>query len=107
MLTTAVPGHTQAGSAIHTSKAEFLAVWQGVQAATGPGEPFETLNIWHSCHTISFRWLSRGPRGAAVVGIDVLELRPHDHKIQNDYGEYNTAALLYNVGCAFDCPAPA
>ncbi|EON61138.1 hypothetical protein W97_00349 [Coniosporium apollinis CBS 100218] len=92
------------GAPVHTSKAEFLATWQAVQAATGPGEPFEPLNIWHSCHTISFRWISR-TRPYPLIGVDVLELHPKTHKIQNDYAELNTAALLANAGCSFDCPA--
>ncbi|KAK8219920.1 hypothetical protein M8818_000335 [Zalaria obscura] len=74
------------------------------QSTTGTGPAFETLNIWHSCNTITFRW-RQATTPLPTQGIDVLVIDPHTHLIVTDYSEFNNVALLADFGCQFDCPS--
>ena len=77
-----------------------------------PEIPFEQLNVFHGCDSVSVRWTtSRSAAGQAtetddlpVVGIAILETvaaGPNDKynfRIKTIYSEFNAAAWLVNLG---------
>jgi len=83
-------------------KAAFIADEIATQNGTA-GPNFNTLNIWHTCDTITFRWqLMYQP--VAVTGIDVLVLQQGTHLIETDYSEYNNIGFVTDYGCTIACP---
>lgn len=91
------------GSPTFSSLAEFIAA-QGTQ----PPIPFEILNVWHNCETVTMRWRSSQPGfvepAQLVTGIIVLETRYAGKKkeepflIKTVYSEFNSGAWLYDLG---------
>ncbi|CAK1355190.1 hypothetical protein CB0940_01055 [Cercospora beticola] len=85
------------GTATFDSRASFEA-GQGAQ----PPIPFEQLNIWHNCDTVTIRWLSKGPgqEPEQVTGIIVLETvnLSNTWLIKTVYSEFNSGAWLVNLG---------
>ncbi|USW47324.1 hypothetical protein Slin15195_G006430 [Septoria linicola] len=85
------------GTATFASRASFEA-GQGAQ----PAIPFQQLNIWHNCNTVTIRWLSSGPgqEPQQVTGIIVLETVRKSGKwlIKTVYSEFNSGAWLVNLG---------
>lgn len=101
------------GSAVFDSRESFKS-GQGAQ----PAIPFEILNLWNNCNSVTIRWLSKGPgqEPQQVTGIIVLEtVKNADKKasqkwlIKTVYSEFNSGAWLVNLGVfnPTQCPAPA
>jgi hypothetical protein len=70
-----------------------------------PAIVVETLNIWHDCHTISWRWRATTNQGAnlLVTGINVMII--NDQKqIETNYAEFDNGAWLRDLGNP-QCPA--
>ncbi|KAK4506286.1 hypothetical protein PRZ48_000016 [Zasmidium cellare] len=82
------------GTATFDSLASFKA-GQGSQ----PPIPFEILNLWHNCDTVTIRWKS-AQTPAQVTGIIVIEAEQVNNKwmIQTVYSEFNSGAWLVNLG---------
>lgn len=82
------------GSATFDSLASFKA-GQGSQ----PPIPFEILNLWHNCDTVTIRWKS-AMSPAQVTGIIVIEAVQQNGKwmIQTVYSEFNSGAWLVDLG---------
>ncbi|KAM0723803.1 hypothetical protein Q7P37_000793 [Cladosporium fusiforme] len=100
------------GSATFDSREDFKA-GQGAQ----PAIPFEQLNLWHNCNTVTLRWKSAGPgqEPQQVTGIIVLEVVKNNKYnaaqkwlIKTVYSEFNSGAWLKNLGIFVppQCPAP-
>ncbi|KAF2163591.1 hypothetical protein M409DRAFT_57472 [Zasmidium cellare ATCC 36951] len=89
------------GSATFTSLADFKA-GQGAQ----PSIPFQILNVWHNCDTVTVRWRSSNPGTVQpeqqVTGIIVLETchvgGDEPWLIDTVYSEFNSGAWLYDLG---------
>ena len=89
------------GSATFSSLEEFQA-GQGGQ----PNIPFEILNVWHNCDTVTMRWRSTSPGFVQpeeqVVGIVVMETvysgGEEPYLIDTVYSEFNSGAWLYDLG---------
>ncbi|KAK4636273.1 Ecp58-1 [Fulvia fulva] len=82
------------GTATFDSLASFKA-GQGAQ----PPIPFEILNIWHNCDTITIRWVS-AQTPAQVTGIIVIEAAYENDRwmIETVFSEFNSGAWLVNLG---------
>lgn len=93
----------QPGAAVADSRAAFIGQ-QIASQQNGPGPLFKTLNIFHSCNTITFRW-SLGFQPVAVTGIDLVIIEPNSYLIKTDYSEFNGVGLLSNFGCTPVCPS--
>lgn len=102
---------------VFTSREEFMA-GHGTQEPI----PFETLQVWHNCETVTMVWRStRSGQGQEnesaaipVTGIAVLETEPtemstgierrraeamgYNFRIHTLWSEFNTAAWLVNNG---------
>lgn len=89
------------GSATFTSLSDFEA-GQGAQ----PSIPFEILNVWHNCDTVTMRWRSTTPGTVQpeeqVTGIVVMETTfkggSEPWLIETVYSEFNSGAWLYDLG---------
>lgn len=94
-------GPAPLGSATFTGLTAFQA-GQGGQ----PAIPFEILNVWHNCNTVTLRWKSSTPGTVQpeqqVTGIVVMETvcssGAEKHKIKTVYSEFNSGAWLYDLG---------
>ncbi|EME43651.1 hypothetical protein DOTSEDRAFT_72870 [Dothistroma septosporum NZE10] len=102
LINNGCPNGPQAlGSATFSSLAAFQA-GQGSQ----PNIPFEILNIWHNCDTVTMRWRSITPGTVQpeeqVVGIVVMETvysgGEEPYLINTVYSEFNSGAWLYDLG---------
>lgn len=102
LINSGCPNGPQAlGSATFTGLTAFMA-GQGGQ----PSIPFEILNVWHSCSTVTLRWRTSTPGTVQpeqfVTGIIVLETvcaqGAEPHKIKTVYSEFNSGAWLYDLG---------
>lgn len=82
------------GTATFDSRASFEA-GQGSQ----PAIPFEQLNIWHNCDTVTIRWKS-AQTPEQVTGIIVLETvyQSSTWLIKTVFSEFNSGAWLVNLG---------
>jgi hypothetical protein len=57
----------------------------------------ETLNIWHTCNVITWRWrFTLYPGALPVQGINVFVL--NNGLLQTDYIEFNSLVWFVNVG---------
>lgn len=89
------------GAATFTSLADFQA-GQGAQ----PDIPFEILNVWHNCDTVTMRWVTSAPGTVQpeepVTGIVVMETifagGEESWLIETVYSEFNSGAWLYDLG---------
>ncbi|KAK5131137.1 hypothetical protein LTR08_001285 [Meristemomyces frigidus] len=77
-----------------------------------PKIPFETLNVFYGCDSVSVRWMTtRSANGQArevaaipVIGNAILYVVPaeegsqYNFRIKDIYSEFNTAAWLVNMG---------
>ncbi|EMF17684.1 uncharacterized protein SEPMUDRAFT_35932 [Sphaerulina musiva SO2202] len=87
------------GTATFDSRASFEA-GQSAQ----PAIPFEQLNLWHNCNSVTIRWLSSGPgqEPSQVTGIIVMETVYSEVEgtwlISTVYSEFNSGAWLVNLG---------
>lgn len=82
------------GSVTFPSKAAF-------DQGQGYGQPelsVKTLNLWHSCNEITWRWQATTPSQATVVGINQMILNADHSKIQTNYAEFDNAAWLQSFG---------
>lgn len=96
-------GPAPLGTATFTSLTSFQA-GQGGQ----PNIPFQILNVWHSCTSVTLRWRSSAPGGPAnpqqqVTGIVAMETVAcngggEKYKIKTVYSEFNSGAWLYDLG---------
>jgi len=77
------------------SKQAFI-YGQGSQA---PVQKVQTLNIWHDCHSITWRWFLLPGVGAnvPVAGINYMVMN-EKKQIQTNYAEFNNAAWLLSYG---------
>lgn len=72
-------------------------------AVAKPGAPngFVTLDTFHSCNKIAFRWVAPGGFGGIypIRGIDTLDLVNVRGvwKIKADYSEYNNVGFLLGL----------
>ncbi|KIX07745.1 uncharacterized protein Z518_02399 [Rhinocladiella mackenziei CBS 650.93] len=58
----------------------------------------QTLNIWHDCSTITWRWrLLSNPNAYPVTGINQMII-DEDGKIQKNYAEFDNGAWLQSFG---------
>jgi len=95
-------GPAALGTATFDSRADFEA-GQGSQ----PNIPFDILNIWNNCDTVTMRWRSSAPGTVQpeepVTGIVVMETscsgNPDEPWLINTvYSEFNSGAWLYDLG---------
>jgi hypothetical protein len=86
----------QPGAVTKPSRAQFISSL----ITGGPISPFATPNVWHSCHTITFRW-QRQVQPIVATGMDVLELEEASFSIRRDYSESSLLAFLKDYGCVF------
>lgn len=57
-----------------------------------------TLNVWHDCSSITWRWrLTSGPGSFPVNGINYMII-DSDGKIQKNYAEFDNGAWLESFG---------
>jgi len=87
-------GPVPLGVPTFASRAEFEK-GQGSQ----PAIPFLQLNLWHSCDTVTLRWMSAmTPQN--VTGIIVLETQYQNNTwlINTVYSEFNSGAWLVDLG---------
>lgn len=74
-----------------------------------PGAPnaFITLDTFHSCTKVAFRWNAPGGFGGKIPirGIDTLDLAKEGGywKIKTDYSEYNNVGFLQGIGFCKIC----
>ncbi|KAK3709288.1 hypothetical protein LTR37_011026 [Vermiconidia calcicola] len=104
------------GSPTFASRAEYFAAAQNQQPT-----PYDTLNLWYNCDTVTVRWRARKPYGKKfavegglvtgvkpqvdVVGIVVIETRPNPDTTSEEhfqftaiYSEFNSFAWGYDLG---------
>ncbi|CAK4030984.1 Hypothetical predicted protein [Lecanosticta acicola] len=104
LINSGCPNGPQAlGAATFTSLASFMA-GQGSQ----PAIPFEILNTWHNCDTVTMRWRTSAPGTVVpeepVTGIVVMETiyagsgNDEPWLIETVYSEFNSGAWLYDLG---------
>jgi len=100
------------GDATFATRAEFEA-GQGAQ----PAIPFEILNLYNNCNSVTIRWLSKGEgqEPQQVTGIINMETEKNPDKkssqkwlINTVYSEFNSGAWLVNLGVFVppQCPPP-
>jgi len=82
-----------------------LAAIEAGHAHSGNGVyQITTLNIWHSCHEIIWRWrFVLFPGATPVQGINVFALGD-DGKIDQTYIEFNSAVWAQNLGFTVTAP---
>jgi hypothetical protein len=94
------------GAVIYNSRAAVVAA-QLPTANPGAPNAFVTLDTFHSCNKIVFRWEAPGGFGGKypIRGIDVLELVKQKGvwKIKTDYSEYNNVGFLAGIGVCTIC----
>lgn len=57
-----------------------------------------TQNIWHDCHTLTWRWRAYfNSTDIPVTGINVMDITA-DKQIDVNYSEFDNGAWLYNLG---------
>ena len=86
----------QVGSVAVPSKAEFI-----LEQSTNspPYFSFTTLNVWHTCNVITFRWLWHvSPVPARGIDGLVMVWRDGRWQIQTDYSEFNDVVALRDFG---------
>ncbi|KAK6432708.1 hypothetical protein LTR95_011119 [Oleoguttula sp. CCFEE 5521] len=103
-------GHAPLGTATFSSRSQFEA-GQGGQ----PNIPFEILNVWHSCDTVTMRWRSSAPGGSnaqQVTGIAVQQVVRNYNGgqkwlIKETFSEFNSGAWLadLNITVPTNCNA--
>ena len=97
------------GTPIYTSRAAFVAALLQTSAPAGSPNFFVTLDTFHSCDKIAFRWEAPGGFGGKypIRGIDTLDLafEHGDWKIKADYSEYNNVGFITGIGCTISCPS--
>lgn len=90
------------GAPTFTSLEDFQA-GQGSQ----PNIPFEILNVWYGCDSVTMRWRSSAPEANGVqpqqqvTGIVVMEVCQGGSEpwvIDTVYSEFNSGAWLYDLG---------
>jgi hypothetical protein len=87
--------HIPLGQPTFTSKAEFIS-----GSGSQPPLILKTLDIFHDCNRISWRWVSvqgAGNDADEVKGINNFYINKQN-KIETTYVEFNSAAWLYNLG---------
>jgi hypothetical protein len=94
------------GAVIYHNRTEFI---QAQKASAVPGAPnaFVTLDTFHSCDKIAFRWVAPGGFGGKnpIRGIDTLDLCKVNGAwmIKADYSEYNNVGFLQGIGVCQIC----
>lgn len=74
-----------------TSRDDFIKL----EHTTNPsgGSPYTTLNVWHGCDMVAFRWKVVAPISSGVLeefyGIDVIEVQKGTHYITAEYSEFS------------------
>src|SRR5437764_10972494 len=85
----------QEGSVTFSSRDAFI-----VASGAQPPLFLQTLDIFHNCHKIAWRWISISGAGddeEKVKGIDVFEIS-HKGKIKSIFAEFNSGAFLVDLG---------
>ncbi|KAK7898126.1 hypothetical protein LTR67_004758 [Exophiala xenobiotica] len=68
------------------------------QGRLQPEVSVSTLNVWHDCNSITWRWrLSASPNAYPVNGINYMII-DSDGKIQKNYAEFDNGAWLQSYG---------
>lgn len=83
------------------------AGFEAFHATSPPGGVYkvETLNIWHTCNVITWRWrFTLYPGAQPIVGINVFVLGSNG-KADILYDEYNNVAWAQNLGYTVTPPA--
>lgn len=73
----------------------------------GYGQPevsMETLNVWVSCNTVTWRWRMTPLTQASVQGINQMIVDPTSGKLIENYAEFDNAAWLASFG--LQCKVP-
>lgn len=94
-----------AGIPLTTTTFGSQAAFIGGQGSQPPIASVVTLNIWHDCHTIAWRWRATLDLGAnlPVTGINVMIITD-DKQIETNYSEFDNGAWLEDLGNP-QCPA--
>jgi hypothetical protein len=90
-----------------TVSLDGISALENFHLSTPPGGIYQvsTLNIWHSCTAITWRWLFVLYPGAQEVrGINVFELGKNG-KADRFYDEFNAAAWAEDLGYTISPPA--
>ena len=92
------------GAAVVKGRAAFIAA---NKPNPGAANAFVTLDTFHSCNKIAFRWVAPGGFGGKnpIRGIDTLDIVKQDGcwKIETDYSEYNNVGFLQGIGVCQIC----
>lgn len=67
--------------------------FKAIFSAQPPTQGTETLDTFHSCHKIAWRWRGTSPEGLPVRGLTMMSITP-DAKIADTFVEYFRPALL-------------
>jgi len=95
---------SQLGSVTFASAQDFI-YGQGAQPAVAS---VETLNIWHDCSSITWRWRLTPYPGAPfpVVGINYMEVSSSGQLLAN-FAEFDNAAWVSDINPNATCYPPA
>lgn len=78
------------------------------QGVLQPEVAVDTLNVWHDCSSITWRWKLTPPAQGAlpVTGINYMEVN-EDGLLSKNYAEFDNGAWLQSFGrqCAINPPS--
>jgi hypothetical protein len=83
----------------------------GAGSNTPPLPVVTTLNVYHNCDQITWRWKASGAAGMVnlnkvpVTGIIIFDTNPTTHLVNTVFSEFNTAAFETDLGNP-ECQAP-
>ena len=96
-----------AGKPYGSVSLDGYAGFEAFHATSPPGGVYkvETLNIWHTCNVITWRWLfTLYPGAQPIRGINVFVLGQNG-KVDVLYDEFNVAAWAEDLGYTITPPA--
>jgi len=84
------------GSATFPNREAFI-VGQGAQPAI---PTIQTLDVFHTCNKIAWRWLATGIGSGKdeVKGINTFTVNPTTNQIDASFSEFNSGAWLVDIG---------